>query len=920
MPRSRASSGQRTPQRLRPVQPPQQIIRTLERVELPPIVKWRDVGRVARALGETASGDPESLEVPLRAVLNDLIGPLELLFDLQPLAAGAIAGQHFAQTTLASRIADIASQWPEATRAGRLARESVTESQVIFRNDRPEPHAPSVIDEGEVAILIAAAACFTGQLSEADAIDTLVGLTILAEPINRLLTALEHGGHMDVAQEMSWLAGLTRVDAASNIVNCSISPLFGPQRTMGGQLPMPVPGLPPGGTTGIPKPKGPGQELVGWLKGKLKGPRRWDPETLDHKPIRISNPGWDVDMNRIRCEIWLAKILIDMKEPPPVRPTRVVWSDVITSIEQSGACVGDRVVIRGKGFVSPKPTGVGLSIPINGVCTPMDVNPADWSNTRIELTLPPGVTSGPIGLVDLNYVKQYNAWVDRQNARRKSAMDQARCARVMPPNIPVLPYFSECAPQTPHNRLRAGTAIIKAFLVNGTALAVVEPSDSIALAWEVINVEQLTVQRISAVGPLFAGSTTLVNPPATGLHAFGASSHTGPARYVYRLTAVGPCGTVTAEVTVIGTRHPQLRIQTIEVTQGLQTTAGNIRYVAQKPTVVRVTIGHGLAGWGANAVPKVTGRARINRSGDVSAWFDPVNGSAPIAATPGASITVPANPQRTNTNDTLNFLLPAFQCVGTGIVEVEVRVNGFDASPGFAGHSQTVARWAGPITFENRRAWELRYIRVNWGGSTPTNATCDATLRASIPLLPLPTVVVAPLAGVGVQIPSATTPAGRNDLLDDFDDRHNCSIWGALTELLGFDCPDDDGAIWVLIPGVTFQGRAFDIPSNVCFTPPNDGPYAAHELAHCFNQQHLGVVCANTQQAQGGDAAASWPNGGLLADVPFDITTNATVVGNGSGVWDLMTYCGTPTVGGGGVNNTWPTPQRWQQLWDSIGS
>jgi len=31
----------------------------------------------------------------------------------------------------------------------------------------------------------------------------------------------------------------------------------------------------------------------------------------------------------------------------------------------------------------------------------------------------------------------------------------------------------------------------------------------------------------------------------------------------------------------------------------------------------------------------------------------------------------------------------------------------------------------------------------------------------------------------------------------------------------------------------------------------------------------------------------------------------------------MMTYCGTPTTGG---NNTWPTPRRWQQLWDFIGS
>jgi hypothetical protein len=460
------------------------------------------------------------------------------------------------------------------------------------------------------------------------------------------------------------------------------------------------------------------------------------------------------------------------------------------------------------------------------------------------------------------------------------------------------------------------------FTANWQTLLVVQPADAITLQWDVTNAVQVILARTSASGPLFAGATQMVTTAQQGAQALGPPNHTGPQELFYQLTAVGPCGTVTAQVRIIATKAPALRIGTIEITQGLQTTAGDVRRVAQKPTVVRVFVGHGLAGWGANAVPNVTGRARIRRGiADQSAWFDPVNGSSPIAATLGANITVPANPQRRNTNDTLNFLIPAFQCFGTAVIDVEVTVNGFDARAGWGGHAQLVRRTSVAFTFEPRRALELRYIRVNWGGNTPTAAVCDATLRASLPMLPLPTVVVAPLAGVGVQTPGTTNNTGRNDLLDDFDDRHNCSAWEALWEWLGADCPDDDGALWVLIPGVFFQGRAFDIPSNVCFTPPNDGPYAAHELAHCLNQQHLGVACTTTgQTAPAGDAASSWPASGLLNEIAFDITTNATVPGDANGLWDLMTYCGTPTTTTPSVNNTWPTPQRWQRLFDFVGS
>ena len=85
----------------------------------------------------------------------------------------------------------------------------------------------------------------------------------------------------------------------------------------------------------------------------------------------------------------------------------------------------------------------------------------------------------------------------------------------------------------------------------------------------------------------------------------------------------------------------------VEVTQSIQTTTTSVRLAQRKPTVVRVTVRHGLAGFGGNAVPGVKGRIRVRpRQRHAPGWFDAANGSSPMAATPAASITVVANPQR----------------------------------------------------------------------------------------------------------------------------------------------------------------------------------------------------------------------------------------------------------------------------------
>ena len=242
--------------------------------------------------------------------------------------------------------------------------------------------------------------------------------------------------------------------------------------------------------------------------------------------------------------------------------------------------------------------------------------------------------------------------------------------------------------------------------------------------------------------------------------------------------------------------------------------------VENKPTVVRVLVNHGLGGWGGNTVPNVTGRIRMYRGG-WSGWIDaaPAN-TRPMVATPGTSITVVASPSFNTTTDTLNFMLPVSWASGTASYQVEVRVNGYGAVGGFAGHNQVVTRNVGAITYQRRRTLQFRYVRVNWNGAgAPTAAQCVDTLRGAVPLLPTPTAGIAPVPGVGVEnrtsgTSNAQIAAERRDMLDDFDDEHNCSFWEEITEWLGSDCPDEDGTIWVLIPGNFRAGRGLRHPEQ----------------------------------------------------------------------------------------------------------
>ena len=587
-------------------------------------------------------------------------------------------------------------------------------------------------------------------------------------------------------------------------------------------------------------------------------------------------------------------------------PDKIRWADNITSINMLGQCAGDTIIINGHDFGNQQPNGVDLIMTVNDICVPIFVEPNKWTDCSIEVILPQGINSSAVGFVDtgyLNYLEvRYQEAIEKANVASRCFLLHMN---------PIRPNLSKCPPSTSTNMITAGLPIIRDFKANSQNIVIVEPNDSIVLSWDVENSDEISIEKTSNDGLTFGGSDSIINPCGTSYN-LGSPNHNMPKEYNYRLTAKNFCGTVTKNVIIICSKKPNIEIQNIEITQGIQKIDNSVKLIKYKQTVIRVFMNHGLNGFWDNEVSGVTGRIKVRTSDGIwTGWFYPINGSgSPPTSTQDASITIPDSVNRENTDDTLNFLLPAYLCRHTINIKMEIKVIGFgrpnDILPGFDETIDIPESINTSFQFHERSELTIKYIRVN-NGSTPTHEDCTEVIRRSLQRIPTPDYSnIIELPGVGVQSVSNNGESIK-DLLCDFDDQHNCSFIEWVTPWI-FDCPEDDYAIWALITGKFYRGSAADIPSNTYITPRGSGNVtkAAHELSHCLNQPHINVCGAS-----GGDSPRDWPNNGKLIDVPFNIEQNSTVTDdNGNDVGDIMTYCDT----------RWPMPKRWNELYSEIGA
>ncbi|MCU7944936.1 MAG: hypothetical protein KZQ87_19890, partial [Candidatus Thiodiazotropha sp. (ex Cardiolucina cf. quadrata)] len=551
--------------------------------------------------------------------------------------------------------------------------------------------------------------------------------------------------------------------------------------------------------------------------------------------------------------------------------------------------------------------------------------------------------SGPVGFYDKMATNAYNRWIGEMNTSAARILSASRCLG-SPLIFPSLQstLAIPCPPYTEFNTIAVGLPIIRYFIGStgeaGMETVLLSPNEALELTWDAENAESLLLSRVTPAGPDIPDSNPFgfqQHRSVTGSSAITLepSSHTFIETATYRLRAENDCGQVDRFITVLLTRRPGLEITDIEITQGMQTGDDEVQLVAGKPTVVRLIGTHAMAEVNQTTLPGVWGRIRYfnDEFPNGTGWDALINNSdvRPPEANWGARINLPTNPNLGITNHTVNFLIPEALCHDTLDIEVELRVYDAGGSDEIEGYSETVRQRFDGFQFRERKPIRIRYIPVTVEqdatgtlnmapgiSNPPTEQECRDLIEQSMQQIPTTAESISRHDSYSIRISLdrtiIETPFGEFSRSLDYDIFGNTHLeWiriiriCAFLDFSGLLCPEDDDAYWaIIVPTEGGWGRAH-IGGREYLTPYRAST-AAHELAHCLNQQHLGVECPNGSSAPGGTDPSDFENGGVVTGVPFDILNNRA---GSSNDFDLMTYC----------SNRWVSAQRWQQMFDYVG-
>lgn len=524
----------------------------------------------------------------------------------------------------------------------------------------------------------------------------------------------------------------------------------------------------------------------------------------------------------------------------------------IDSISDPAACPGQTITIRGHNF---GPTG-RVTFPFPDVTDPafnlgigagmlVGVEPLRWTDTEIDVVVPPWATSGALQLdaytrhVDIcmtvdvyrlgnNVVFQGGLATVYQVFLRGVEVDLTEPSRpnLAPGDSVVVSYRASSGP----------SVSVKIQLMDGTKVL-----------WE----------RAGLPGGFGAVVLTVPDP----------EPHV-PRDAVLVFTASSTCGSTQGlKVPVFLSVPPKLTIQYVEVTQGVQGDLGDVLAgrgmptIAYKDTAVRVHMNCDRGGWFGNKLDKITGSLRVDGK-----LLSPTNVRGVVPDRGYAGINGLSNPQFTN--DTLNFTIPA-AWLTPGLHTLTVKLVCNDPSGRIEIAQNVTWGWVAKNPYRVRAVYMALY--------GDKDAMLDY-VRSVLDYLPTP------LSDVGIAAPvwithtyNLRTRSGWEDLLSDLED-----AWD--------DADEESGVRWLgIVPAserfagmpLSLQGIA-GTPGIAALAMGDRPEIGAHELGHTYGLHHINLPVGGPDGPY--DPAA---DGGLLRRPPFDVRSS-TAIPLPAG--ELMTY------------------------------
>jgi len=542
----------------------------------------------------------------------------------------------------------------------------------------------------------------------------------------------------------------------------------------------------------------------------------------------------------------LARIRDEFGFPPRVPAGTATYR--IDRQEPVRACAGGTITLHGVGFTD-EPGLVRFSGTSERRGRPIDVAATSWTDTRIVVDTPEDAACGPLELRIVEQrltVSACDVFLDFSTYREAERPFE----------------FVGCRPR------------IRFFGLSGESDCAVLGSDS-RVSWRVEPADaRVTVELRESSG---AWTVIRDEDPRGGV----VVDTTHVAAYEYRLTVDNPrsgCGRRSQRVTVsVRPPPPTLDIVGVELTQGIQRFSltdpadnNTVPMIASMDTIVRVFVTSDRGSFAPDA--RVSGRLFCGGHP-----YAPVNGmpsgSAPI-------ITAGSAPQRENTDDSLNFLIPAGRANGTEVLLIEV-------FPVHLCDGAEVMRTTVPITWVVREPYPVTIRRIADAGTGAVVSETDAMdlVERAFDRLPSPRTAIRMREGV-FTLHEGSTEA--NYCRDGGFYQLALSVAYEHNAVEGF-APDPHETAWVGIffaLGCPVAGMMSWPWTSTCIAE-RDPEVIAHELAHTAGMGHTvtpaGASCDDAFQPV---PCHRLPNDGVLTDVVFDIRGNVAL----PGCADLMSY------------------------------